>query len=282
MGNPSKNIYVLMMSLILLMGCLGGTTSSGDEGDTEDSDMTVINNYYNNSTPNLPPVIEANADELGASYDNTGFLESIEVYAFHAMTDWDGSITNAGWDWNLDGIIDVVVTDASAFYSFSIPASATFSEQNHVYANIVFGAVDDDGAWTSSPITRVGGFDDLTAGSGTYDARDASNNTSISGDTDDILIRISWDQNTAGLNWALVMIQLEVNNNTYDCSVQSGQECSITQDGSDSAVWETDEYIWLSESGTEICGAAGVSCTVNIYITYDGYTVVGTQTVTLS
>ena len=113
-----------------------------------------------------------------------------------------------------------------------------------------------------------------------FKAEDASD--AISADTDDTLIKVRWIDASDALNWAFVTLKLEVGDNAYDCSVQSGQECSITQDGSDDGVWETNEFIQLHESGTEICGAAGVSCTVNIYITYDGYTVVGTQTVTLS
>ena len=113
-----------------------------------------------------------------------------------------------------------------------------------------------------------------------FKAEDASG--AISADTDDTLIKIRWIDANDALNWAFVTLKLEVGDNAYDCSVQSGQECSITQDGSDDGVWETNEFIQLHESGTEICGAAGVSCTVNIYVLYDGSTVVGTQTVALS
>ncbi len=281
MGNPSKNIYVLMMSLILLMGCLGGTTTSGNEGDAEDSGTTVINNYYNNSTPNLPPIIAVGAELLIVNYHPaTDQIVSVDLFVHHAMTDWDGSITNAGWDWNLDGTIDMVVTDATDYYTITVPASALSFVQENVIANIVFGAVDDDGAWASSEILTITETDDSYGTGNIYVAEDASG--AISADTDDTLIKIRWAQAGTSLNWAFVTLKLEVGDNLYDCSVQSGQECSITQDGSDSGVWETNEFIQLHESGTEICGAAGVSCTVNIYVMYDGYTVVGTQTVTLS
>ena len=106
--------------------------------------------------------------------------------------------------------------------------------------------------------------------------------SAISSDTDDTLIKIRWIDANDALNWAFVTMKLEVGDNAYDCSVQSGQECLITQDGSDDGAWETNEFIQLSESGTEICGAAGVSCTINIYVQYDSSTVLGTQTVTVS
>jgi flagellin-like protein len=113
-----------------------------------------------------------------------------------------------------------------------------------------------------------------------FKAEDASD--AISDQTDDTLLKLRWIDANDALNWAFVTLKLEVGDNAYDCSVQTGEDCSITQDGSDDGVWETNEFIQLHEAGTEICGLAGVSCTINIYIQYDGSTVVGTQTVALS
>jgi hypothetical protein len=111
-----------------------------------------------------------------------------------------------------------------------------------------------------------------------FKAEDSS--AAISSNTDDTLIKIRWIDANDALNWAFVDIRLEVGDNSYYCSTYTGEACLITQDGSDDGVWETNEFIQLSESGTQIC--QGVSCTVNIYVQYDGSTVDGTQTVALS
>jgi|GEM_PF-2217222 len=111
-----------------------------------------------------------------------------------------------------------------------------------------------------------------------FKAEDASD--TISAATDDTLLNIHWIVGNDALNWAFVEIKLEVGDNSYYCSTYTGEACLITQDGTDDGVWETNEFIQLHESGTQICQE--VSCSVNIYVMYDGSTVVGTQTVTLS
>jgi len=113
-----------------------------------------------------------------------------------------------------------------------------------------------------------------------FKAEDASD--TITAATDDTLLKIRWIDAKDALNWAFVTLKLEVGDLAYDCSVQTGEDCLITQDGSDDGVWETNEFIQLHEAGTDICGTDEVSCSINIYVNYDGSTVVGTQTVGLS
>ena len=87
----------------------------------------------------------------------------------------------------------------------------------------------------------------------------------------DQLIRIRWQHAEDGLNWAFVVMKLSVGDNTYDCVPHESQydECTIYQDGNDDNVWETDEYLTLSESGTDIARGGGVTYIDN-NVTYRG------------
>lgn len=103
----------------------------------------------------------------------------------------------------------------------------------------------------------------------------------ISTGTDDNLMKLRWIDAKDDLNWAFVSMKLEVGDNTFTCSVQDGEDCSITQTGSDDGVWENDEFVYLHENGANICGD-DVSCSVSIYVQYSGSTVVGTSSIALS
>ena len=110
-----------------------------------------------------------------------------------------------------------------------------------------------------------------------YTADDASAMTD-SGD-DNALISVRWQHAEDDLNWAFVVIKLSVGDNTYDCSTGGDEECASGQDGDDNAVWETGEVLILSESGTDIADGA---TTIDMYVTYRGTAVAGTDDVTVS
>ena len=110
-----------------------------------------------------------------------------------------------------------------------------------------------------------------------YTADDAAASTSA--DTDDTLMSIRWQHAEDDLNWAFVVMKLSVGDSTYDCSTAGDQECSIGQDGSDDALWETGEFLTLSESGSDIASGA---TTIDMYVTYRGTAVAGEDTVQVS
>ncbi len=110
-----------------------------------------------------------------------------------------------------------------------------------------------------------------------YTADDAAASTSSA--TDDVLISVRWQHAEDDLNWAFVVMKLSVGDSTYDCSTAGDQECSIGQDGSDDALWETGEFLTLSESGSDIASGA---TTIDMYVTYRGTVVAGDATVTVS
>jgi len=110
-----------------------------------------------------------------------------------------------------------------------------------------------------------------------YTADDAAAMTD-NGD-DNALISMRWQHAEDDLNWAFIVMKLSVGDSTYDCSTDGSEECSIGQDGSDDAVWETGEFLILSESGTDIADGA---TTIDLYVTYRGTAVAGSDSVTVS
>ena len=105
----------------------------------------------------------------------------------------------------------------------------------------------------------------------TYDADDA--NADASTGTTDILIRLQMT-GADTLSWTYVQIRLSVGDTVHTCSVGGGDACTISQQGGDNGnAWEPGEFIFLSESGTDICSDVG--CMVGISVTYNGDTVAG-------
>ena len=107
-----------------------------------------------------------------------------------------------------------------------------------------------------------------------YTATDAT--ASVSAADDDTLMRITWQHAEDDLNWAFVVMKLTVGDNTFDCSTGADEECSIAQDGGDDALWETGEFLTLSENSAQI--AEGTE-EIGMYVTYRGTAVAGTSSV---
>ena len=111
-----------------------------------------------------------------------------------------------------------------------------------------------------------------------YDADDAAD-TATSG-TSDTLIRLQMSGDDS-LSWTSTNIRLSVDDAIYGCSLGGADECQITQQGGDDGnVWEPGEYIFLSESGTDICNDIG--CRVDISVTYRDNTVSGDSSIIVS
>lgn len=108
-----------------------------------------------------------------------------------------------------------------------------------------------------------------------YTAVDHSDDASTG--TSDTLIQFEM-YGKDSLSWSFTDIQLSVMNTTYNCSVDGGDACSISQQGGDNSnTWEPGEVILLSESGTDIC--TDVGCGVSISVSYLGKTMAGDKSV---
>ncbi len=118
--------------------------------------------------------------------------------------------------------------------------------------------------------------------SGTRNSYTADNaEASATDNDDDVLISMRWQHAEDDLNWAFVVIKLSVGDNTFDCAPDASQECTIGQDGDDDSVWETDEFLLLTESGTDIAGHGGPT-SIDIYVMYNGYIVAGDSSIVVS
>ena len=105
----------------------------------------------------------------------------------------------------------------------------------------------------------------------TYSADDAYGD--VSSGTGDNLIRMQMT-GTDTLSWTFTNIQLSVGDTVYTCTVGGGDACTISQQGGDNGnAWEPGEFVFLAESGTDICSDVG--CNVGISVTYNGNTVAG-------
>ncbi len=110
-----------------------------------------------------------------------------------------------------------------------------------------------------------------------YTATDAS--AGVSAADDDTLMRITWQHAEEDLNWAFVVFRLSVGDYSYDCSTGADEECSIAQDGVDDALWETGEFLTLSENGYDL---ASSTTQIQIYVSYRGVQLSGTGAVTVA
>ncbi|MEE2811811.1 MAG: hypothetical protein VX627_02135 [Candidatus Thermoplasmatota archaeon] len=258
MRSPAKTMYVLLLSSILVAGCLNaGTTGSSS------------------AQPMNGPAVDAELLSIEPDYRESGSLREIDITAYHAMLDWNGSIDFAGWDVDLDGIVDYEVTSPNGITDITVDDDDVVESDDFLRFTVAFGAVDSDGNWGWEMLSN--GDDMVNYASTTRNSFTATDSdASTSAATDDNLMRVTWQFAEDDLNWAFVSIKLGVGDAVYDCSTDGTEECSIGQDGSDDSMWETTEFLTLSESGSDICSG---SCSVDIYVQYRGATVSGTSNV---
>ncbi|MDP6324071.1 MAG: hypothetical protein QF722_06260 [Candidatus Thalassarchaeaceae archaeon] len=107
-----------------------------------------------------------------------------------------------------------------------------------------------------------------------YRASDTA--SSPTDDGDDILISIRWDEAYEDLEWESVVMKLEVGDTLYACTI-TGEDCIISQDGDNDNLWETNEFLTISENNVDIVGSSGAI--VNLYITYRSTLISGSDSV---
>ena len=319
--NALKAIYVgVLTTLLILAGCFGTgviddgegeNTGTGNE-DTGTNDGTGTGGSGGTTSTamyNAPPITEASLYSIVETYvttqvtttettvDDNGVtvtttttqdvetLSGFEIVGYHAMLDWDGSIVQAGWDTNLDGVIDTAVTDASGFTTLQIPLASWHNMSGEEYViTMAFGAQDDDGAWSDGSLLTIQTIGEPPAPEGTLNSYRAEDHpTDTTDGNNDSLIRLSFTHGPDDLEWAFLTIHLfdEEDGQTYVCS-PGGASCSIAEETADS-VFGGSEIISLKENSADICGKTGNSggegnsCQLKVTMMYNGMTVAGTS-----
>ena len=295
----NDQIFVLLLVILLPMsGCFDGAV--GDAEGSDDSDTGGINS--NAEGVNHPPVISAGISGTAVPTEGSDCMtDSVQVEARHAMTDWDGTIAQAGWDVDLDGTIDHVVTDSEGFTILQISLDDMIFRNisNYVYRqqSVAFGAQDDSGEWTSSELfliqiteryTNYQGittnyfdiepcqdFEDVTQY--TFNVTDHPDEIST-GDTD-YLVEITRTNGQVGIDWSRVTIIVDgsdegdetcsVSEQTYNnrCLIYSGSGLTSTTVGQ---LWEAGETISIKENDYL---QSGDQRRIEVRIQIDGITV---------
>jgi len=94
--------------------------------------------------------------------------------------------------------------------------------------------------------------------------------------TNDTLFVISWTEAYDDLYWGDVSMKLQVGDTIYDCTIE-GDDCLISQDGDDDIIWQTNEFLTISENDVYIVGSSGAS--IDLYISYRGTLISGSNLV---
>ena len=277
----NDQIFVLLLVILLPMsGCFdGGTAGVGEAEGAQDNggeNTPSTGTSTTVATPNLPPVISV--ETMGSLVNVEGSdctTTAFEIEVRHAMTDWDGSIISAGWDINLDGIIDYPTNASEGYMMIEIPMNtmvsrtatqgSSFSSYEYEYReqSIVFGAQDDDGAWTSSELIKLSKSISYTNSDGVetsyldlepcHDFTDVTDyNFSITDHSDiastgnaDYLVEITRTNGQAGLDWSRVRIVFDGDNEGDEVCSVTGYRCKIVET---TPLWEAGATITLQEA----------------------------------
>ena len=187
----NDQIFVLLLVVLLpLSGCFDGTVGEAEGIDDTDSNTTVINNYYNQTT-NVPPVFHIasigfeNPDDYGriSTYDPSTGEELTRMYHvtpqfWFSVTDSDSNITDVGIDLDLDLVLDYHFMNNDSWGHLSFYTGPDIAQSNGSLANYGSGewahyetycyvrfnlmALDDEGGVQIIPYTlNVEGMEKL-------------------------------------------------------------------------------------------------------------------------
>lgn len=295
------------------IGSSGTSTISLNHPPRITAQITPIDDDFHNLTPNgwhyiamahwsvIDPEGETVTVGIDTNRDGTidSYLNSAEGATFVELP-WNGSVYTAQIEHHEYGnngralhvfrIFDVVAEDASgAISTISVispalnnqPLRDIFDSSEANDLQVIFPDIpQSDIDWlTAAPnIIPCGPNDGYVHN--TFVAEDAS--ASLSGLTEDAMIRISWTCADQDLSWADTSILLSVNGaqpiQCYIPGMVSTPDCLIEEDNDGTSSWSTNEAIFIRESGADICTA---SCDIDITIMYDGQALSGTTTVTV-
>ena len=183
--STDKMFILLLVVLLPLTGCLDLIDPANADEDAEgtddiDTNTTVINNFYNQTT-NQPPIFHVagagyDTEDFGriSTYDPSSGDELSRMYHttfqfWFSVSDTDSNITSVGLDLDLDQVIDHYFTTNESWNNFTYHESPGIAQSNGSLANYGHGewadyprycfarfnlmALDDDGGAQIIPYT---------------------------------------------------------------------------------------------------------------------------------
>ena len=143
----NDQIFVLLLVVLLPMsGCMDNTVGEVEGTEDTESNTTVVNNYYNQTT-NQPPVIHVASvgiqdDPVSISTYNSSTGEEVTRMYYTTfqfwltVTDTDSNISKVGLDLDLDNIIDHEFSNNQSWSDeFSHHLSPGIAQSNGSMAN---------------------------------------------------------------------------------------------------------------------------------------------------
>jgi len=271
--NATRTFNVMTLTTILLLaGCLGADDSSASADDhTHDAD------------PNAAPAIFLQ-DSSELIWDcETSELETATctLMAYHAVVDPDGDLMTFGWDSDLDGAIDIQLTDQSGFTNVTFLQShiniVELTDQNgdvyceSVGVSVAFIATDSNGASSAEILTLFDEWNDGLMCPYTFSEADAAGTMDDGGSN--ALVEITMTQGT-DLNWAMLKVTIKVDSGTPTAcgDADSDAACIWTPfegEGNDQA-WEASEGITISEGSGDLCDGTNGGCEIEVTLTKMG------------
>jgi len=268
----------ILACLLILTGCFGlGAVPDDDvidDADAEDSEGGGTATTAVGTAPAVQLTQVTIPEPIAVYNSSTGALESYSGHIFSvywAMMDVDGSIASAGFDIDLDGAIDVAVTNAKGITNLSVPSSEWVSTSGTtttgatLMTTVAFIATDDDSLSTVQMMTvSTGDWYSGTNGIWVLTAEDHSDPV----EEDDGLMTMTFSGDD--LDWALVQIEIVKDSVPTTCNNpgNTGGNCGAVQHGgADAEFWERGETLVLSDTGANFCDA---DCDLTVRIKYNG------------
>ena len=278
----TRTINVLTLAaLLMLTGCFG---LIDDEAIPPVDGQTTTGATETNNAPFL--TTSESLNELAAEgsepiYDADDELTGFEFMLYYAAVDVDGDNMTMGWDTDLDGTIDLPVSDSSGFTTFTLPVSAMnelngFDYDDYYHAMLAFIAIDEHGAGSVLFVESFhydggsnGGSDGGSDGNlalYAFSGVDAQGTPSVG--TDDNLIMLTMDYGS-DINWASVSVKLSIDDGApvyCDSPGNTGGVCVLIDNGQDTSdqFWSVGDTVTIQETGQDLCSD---TCIIDVTIT---------------
>ena len=274
----TRTINVLTLAaLLMLTGCFGLIDDEAIppvDGQTTSGATETNNAPFLTTSENLN---ELAAEESEPIYDADDELTGFEFMLYYAAVDVDGDNMTMGWDTDLDGTIDLPVSDSSGFTTFTLPVSAMnelngFDLDDVYHAMLAFIAIDEHGAGSALFVESFH-YDENADGNtdghlALYAFRGQDAQGTPGTGTEDNLIMLTMDMGS-DINWAAVSVKLSIDGGAPVFCDNPGVEgtavCALVEFGNtDDQLWSVGDGVTVVENGADLCSD---TCSIDVTIT---------------